>query len=89
MSKTQIEWENIYLKSANIISFWFPKESLCPITLFELGKYLCSDKQIFIGIDPQYVRKIDVEIQTLLERPNIQIVFSINDLVKQIINFIV
>lgn len=29
----QIVWEYNHLKKANAISFWFPKESICPIAL--------------------------------------------------------
>ena len=32
----QIEWEHRHPK-ADTIAFWFPCETLCPITLYELG----------------------------------------------------
>ena len=33
----QIEWEHRHLRKADAIAFWFPCETLCPITLYELG----------------------------------------------------
>jgi hypothetical protein len=48
MEYEQIVWEHQNLEASDMISFWFPKETLCPITLFELGKYLKSNKKLFI-----------------------------------------
>ncbi|OGO83743.1 MAG: hypothetical protein A2Y18_01670 [Clostridiales bacterium GWD2_32_19] len=65
----QIRWEYEKLKKSDIISVWFAHETIQPITLYELGKWVNShikDKHFFIGIDPEYERKIDVEIQTKL-----------------------
>lgn len=61
----QIEWEHRMLSKADIISFWFPKETLCPITLFELGKWLHAEP--IIGTEYGYQRALDVRIQTDLE----------------------
>lgn len=65
----QILWERIHLNLADVISFWFPKETLCPITLFELGAALHSGKKtvrLIIGADPEYKRREDVVIQSAL-----------------------
>ena len=62
----QIVWEYNHLRDCNIISFWFAKETLNPITLYELGKANASNKKIFVGIDDDYKRKDDVIIQTKL-----------------------
>lgn len=80
----QIEWEFEHLKKAEAVSFWFPEETLCPITLFELSKQTALNKTIFIGIHPNYKRKNDVIIQTKLARPEVKIVYSLKDLAKQI-----
>ena len=80
----QIAWEYKYLKKAKAISFWFPKETLCPITLFELGSHLTSNQEVFIGVHPDFARKIDVEMQTKLANPKIKIVYDIEALAKQI-----
>ena len=47
-------------------------------------------KPIFVGIDPEYQRKRDVEIQTSLEHDIVfkQIVYSLGDLANQIIHFL-
>jgi len=87
-AKEQIEWEHNHMKKANMVSFWFPNQTLCPITLYELGKISVGNQQLFIGIDPEYKRKLDVEIQTQLERPAVKIVCSLNELVNQIKEYI-
>jgi hypothetical protein len=89
IAEEQITWEFNHLRDSDAISFWFSNGSINPIVLLELGKYgLSSDKKIFIGIDKEYERKEDVIIQTKLARPNIQIVFSIDELAQQIINYL-
>lgn len=42
----QIRWEYEFLRRARMILFWFPKESVCPITLFELGKESCNADEL-------------------------------------------
>jgi len=84
VNRQQIEWEHTYLRKASIISFWFCKETLCPITLYELGAWSMTNKPLIIGLDPEYGRREDVEIQTKLVRPEIQIVYSLKELLLQI-----
>lgn len=86
-TEEQITWEYNHLKNSDYISFWFSKGSINPIVLLELGKYALSskDKRIFIGIDPDYERRQDVEIQTKLARPEVRIVYSLFDLASQIL----
>jgi len=83
-SMKQIKWEYDALRKADMISFWFPKETLCPIVLYELGAWSMTDKQIFIGVHPEYPRRQDVEIQTSLVRPEVEITYSLYDLANQI-----
>ena len=80
----QITWEFNHLRRANAYSFWFPNETLCPITLFELGKKCVSEKPFFLGIDPAYTRKRDLEVQLRLEKPELDIVYSLEDLAGQV-----
>lgn len=87
MTKAQIEWEYKYLTICQAVSFWFSPETLCPITLFELGWMLGQDKKIFIGYHPDYKRKEDIKIQVALRHKNIVIVDSIEDLSKNIISY--
>lgn len=67
-SLNQIAWEKEALTRCRMISFWFPKETLCPITLYELGTWIHHpiNKTIFIGCHPEYKRREDVIIQTNL-----------------------
>lgn len=82
----QIPWEHQHLRKASTIAFWFPPETVCPITLYELGTWTpCLYKKIFLGIDPAYTRKSDVVAQTLLVRPDMEIVYSLEDLAAEIV----
>lgn len=88
-SEQQITWEYNHLRDADIIIFWFAKGSLNPIVLYELGRWgNSSDKPIFIGCDPEYQRKQDVEIQTKLSRPDVQIVYSLEDLADKVFEYL-
>ena len=59
----QIRWEYEFLKRARVVLFWFPKESLCPIALFELGKELGRNSCVFVGTHPDYARRFDIVTQ--------------------------
>ena len=84
LEEKQISWEFDHLQKSDAVSFWFPNETLCPITLYELGKISNSDKKLFIGVDPDYSRKNDVIIQTSLIRPDVEVVFSLEKLIDQV-----
>lgn len=86
-AEKQIKWEHEHLTKTNFISFWFCPETLNPIVLYELGYWITSDKTIFIGVDPDYQRRQDVEIQSSLVRPNLEIVYSVLDLTDQICKY--
>lgn len=64
----QIRWEHERLFDATEHLFWFPQETLCPITLFEFGKALMYSKQLFVGCHPKYQRLLDVKEQVKVER---------------------
>lgn len=83
-AQAQIEWEYEQLHKADAISFWFSRGSLNPIVLFELGSWLHREKPIFIGIDPEYERQSDVEIQVSLARPTFDFAYDLGHLVKQV-----
>ena len=70
-SEIQIRWEYNYLNAADIVIFYFSSETLCPITLFELGARLEANQSghnqsIYIYCEPEYQRKFDVEYQIKL-----------------------
>lgn len=91
----QIVWEFEHLKKSDIILFWFCKETVCPITLYELGMWGTSrtDKIVFVGIDPDYQRKYDIETQVELATQEntsssrqriIHVVYSLKELVSRV-----
>jgi hypothetical protein len=85
----QIQWEFDHLRRASAILFWFPEETLCPITLFELGQWSAlaavSGKKIFVGTHPGYKRRLDVEIQLRLVLPSVAVVDNLEALSGQVI----
>lgn len=81
----QIEWEFVHLRKARARLFWFSSATLCPITLFELGRYSISPDPLFVGVDPEYKRRQDVEVQLRLARPDdCQVVYSLEELAKAV-----
>ena len=88
----QIKWEFEFLNRADMILFWFSRGSLNPIVLFEYGKWLMNTrdktnyKPIFVGIDPEYKRRQDVELQTRFENIHYasRITYSLEALANQI-----
>jgi hypothetical protein len=84
MTIKQINWERWHLENSDVVLFWFPKDTLCPITLYELGKYSRSRKVIMVGVDPEYKRSVDVVHQTKLERPEVKVCFSLSELAIQV-----
>ena len=80
----QITWEHHLLRKVDEILFWFPCETMCPIVLYELGAWSMTEKPIYVGVHPDYQRRQDVEIQTGLARPEIEIVYSLQELAEQV-----
>lgn len=73
-SEIQIDWEHYYLNMCDILVFYFADETLCPITLFELGGALERNlhtvppspkrrQKILVYCEPGYKRKFDVNYQ--------------------------
>jgi len=85
MQQAQVEWEFNGLRNAKSIIFWFPPETLCPITLFELGVWLGTDKPIFVGTHPNYARRLDVEIQTSLVRKDLIVHSTLEDVITDFV----
>lgn len=82
--KHQIKWEHDHLRSCDAILFWFCEETLCPITLYELGAHAMTTKRLFVACHPNYKRKEDVVMQLSLVRDDIKVVFSLEELVEQV-----
>jgi hypothetical protein len=87
-ARAQIQWEFDKLREASLISFWFPKETPNPIVLFELGCWSASTKPIIVGVHPQYARRQDVEIQMSLARPRLKVVYSVEEVAKEIKSYL-
>jgi len=88
-SERQIVWEYEHLKISNLIVFWFAKETLNPITLYELGLWGNSKPtKIIIGTDRAYARREDVKFQTKLARPEIVVNENFEDFIKNIKQFL-
>ena len=83
IAREQIEWEYSRIDESNVMMFWFPEETLCPITLYELGVATREIDYLFVGCHPNYKRKFDVITQLGLVRPDVDVVFTIEDLVGQ------
>lgn len=91
-SVKQIEWEYKALARSSKVVFWFPEETLCPITLLELGKELArrgrferNSRNLHIGCHPNYKRKLDVKIQTRLAIPSVKVHESLQDVIDSLI----
>jgi len=85
----QILWEYDHLRKADAILFWFCAESVCPITLYQLGSWTQISKEtgtkIFVGCHPEYTRLDDVIVQTELAlSTTIKVARSLQGLVSQI-----
>jgi hypothetical protein len=88
-SEKQIRWEYYHLRRASHTLFWFPEETLCPITLFELGSALERvsnfGNNILIGIHPNYKRRFDIEVQTKLRMGWMtQLFYSLDKMIEQV-----
>lgn len=86
-AEAQITWEYKMLEASDAIIFWFPKEEIQPIALFELGRWssVFHTKNVFVGVHPEYKRRQDVEIQMRLERPELIIHYNLDDLCKEVL----
>lgn len=81
----QIAWEYRHLRRANIIAFWFPCETLCPISLYELGEWTEKAPLLFVGTHPDYERRSDIVLQTKLRRHPDQLIYrSLDEMVQEI-----
>jgi len=80
----QIQWEFKHLKRADAILFWFPAETLCPITLYELGSWIHSSKALFVGTHKNYARKEDVIVQTGLVQEGFVVVDDLQSLANRV-----
>ena len=83
-AREQIAWEYRHLRRAWGRLFWFPPETLCPIALFELGAWSRTDGRLFVGTHPAYARRLDVEMQLELARPDVRVASSVEELAGEV-----
>ncbi len=87
--RQQTLWERRHIHMADAILLYFPKETLCPITLVELGLVLgMPHKELFIGFEQGYQKTKEVVEQIKLSRPGLQISNSIAELFDKILEWI-
>ena len=88
VAKRQIEWEYNYLSESIAIMWWFPKESVCPIALYELGKWADNfNTEAFVGVHEEYPRRLDVEEQLKHSVVETNIRYSLEGLMKDVKNW--
>lgn len=73
-ARRQIAWEIQMLDRVGFAAFWFPKETICPIALLELGYWIGAYGEevmdwVTVGCHPEYSRKFDVQQQLQLRDP--------------------
>jgi hypothetical protein len=61
---------------------------LCPIALYELGAWSMTAKALFVGTHPAYARRLDVEVQTRLVRPEVAIARALDELAGFVRNWL-
>lgn len=84
LATEQIEWEYAALDRADAVLFWFADGgSPQPITLFELGSWARTNKPLFVGVHPDYVRAVDVHTQLGLLRPGLHISPTLDDVLAR------
>lgn len=82
-AREQIKWEYDALRTVSTVLFWFPEETLCPITLFELGVFSQKpDVKLVVGTHPNYARRLDVVEQLKWSRPEVEVTNSLNGLLS-------
>lgn len=88
MEKQQIDWEYRHINYATCMLFWFPEETLCPITLFELGKTVNTRRHIVIGTHPGYKRRTDLLEQLFHHDPGIPIRDNLEDVLADLKEYV-
>ena len=87
ISRQQIRWEFYALRMAKVNLFWFPSETLCPITLFELGSAIhrLHPGTLMVGTHPKYLRRFDIIEQGKLAGAPIHVFDDLEELVSETI----
>ena len=81
-ARARITWEHDHLMRARLVLFWLTADrDVRPLDLLELGAALGRGQDIVIGADPDSPHRLDIVIQTALERPRLTIHTTLEALV--------
>lgn len=86
--KTMLEWENAYIDRCQAVMFWFPWESSCAESMFQLGR-LARDRRIvlFVGAHPNYrCRESLVQLMKYV-RPEVLVASTFEKLMSQLVGW--
>lgn len=90
--QSQREWEFGNITATRAVMFWFPKESLCPTTNFELGIIVAQQlwdfdtAPAYVGIHPEHPRRSDILAQLTMTAPRLVVADSVKGVVQQVKN---
>jgi hypothetical protein len=76
----QVAWEFRHLRHATAVLFWFLPPTLNPIALYELGMLAGTRRPLFVGVDVNYPRGRDIQLQLKFARPDVRIQSSLSRL---------
>lgn len=83
----QIEWEFQHLRQADMIVFWLCKNTIQPITMYELGAWAMTAKPLIVGIEPGYALELDIVARLKLTRPDVVVFDDLEQLANGLITF--
>jgi hypothetical protein len=82
-----IKWEHEHIEKADVLLVWLPANegtklhTLSFTTLFELGRFAqMKNKNLVMGIHPDYYKRNEVVLQLSILRPEVEIVSSLDEL---------
>jgi len=83
VSSEQIKWEYDCLNKVNCVVFFFPSgDSVCPITLYELGR-MSYRKNVLVAVEDGYSRAFDVREQLKYARPELKVLSTLDEIVNE------
>ena len=83
----QIDWEARHFRKATAVLFWFTPQTLCPVSLFELGAVSARDIPLFVGFHPDYKVKGDIGLRLQLARKDVQVASDLEVLATQVLQW--
>jgi hypothetical protein len=85
--KKQIMWEHSHMRSADAIAFYF-SEKTCPTNLLHFGKYISSNKKIFLCLDTSFDKTLEVFAHARIEKPELNINYNVEDLIEEMQRYV-